>query len=34
LTGTAEWHYQCEEAEFVAANVLGVIDIEKTMSTS
>jgi osmotically-inducible protein OsmY len=28
LTGTAEWHYQCEEAEFVAANVLGVIDIE------
>ncbi len=28
LTGTAEWHYQREEAEFVAANVLGVIDIE------
>jgi osmotically-inducible protein OsmY len=28
LTGTVEWHYQRDEAEFVAANVLGVLDIE------
>ena len=28
LTGTAEWRYQRDEAEFLAANVLGVIDIE------
>jgi osmotically-inducible protein OsmY len=28
LTGTAEWRYQRDEAEFVAANILGVIDIE------
>jgi hypothetical protein len=28
LTGTAEWHYQGEEAGFVAAYVLGVTDIE------
>lgn len=28
LTGTAEWRYQREEAEFIAANVLGVIDVE------
>jgi osmotically-inducible protein OsmY len=28
LTGTAEWRYQRDEAEFIAANVLGVIDIE------
>lgn len=27
LTGTAEWQYQREEAEFVAANILGVVDI-------
>jgi osmotically-inducible protein OsmY len=27
LTGTAEWQYQREEAEFVAANVLGVVDV-------
>ena len=26
LTGTAEWQYQREEAEFVAANILGVAD--------
>jgi osmotically-inducible protein OsmY len=28
LTGTAQWRYQCDEAEFVAANVRGVIDVE------
>ncbi|HET9256404.1 MAG TPA: BON domain-containing protein [Pseudonocardiaceae bacterium] len=28
LTGTAEWRYQRDEAEFIAANVLGVIDVE------
>ncbi len=28
LTGTVEWRYQCDEADFVAANILGVIDIE------
>jgi len=28
LTGTAQWRYQCDEAEFVAANILGVIDVE------
>jgi osmotically-inducible protein OsmY len=27
LTGTAEWQYQRDEAEFVAANILGVIDV-------
>jgi len=27
LTGTAEWQYQREEAEFVAANILGVTEI-------
>lgn len=28
LTGTAQWQYQRDEAEFVAANVLGVIGIQ------
>jgi osmotically-inducible protein OsmY len=28
FTGTAEWHYQREEAGFVAAYVLGVTDIQ------
>jgi osmotically-inducible protein OsmY len=28
LTGTADWQYQRGEAEFVAANVLGVLDVE------
>ena len=28
LIGTAQWRYQCDEAEFVVANVLGVIDVE------
>jgi osmotically-inducible protein OsmY len=28
LTGTAQWRYQRDEAEFVAANVRGVIDVE------
>ena len=28
LTGRADWHYQREEAESVAANVLGVFDVE------
>ena len=28
LTGTADWQYQRAEAEFVAANVLGVVDVE------
>jgi osmotically-inducible protein OsmY len=28
LTGTVEWRYQYDEAEFVAANILGVIDVE------
>ena len=27
LTGTAEWKYQCDEAEFVAGNVLGVLGV-------
>ena len=27
LTGTAEWQYQRDEAEFIAANILGVIDV-------
>jgi osmotically-inducible protein OsmY len=27
LTGTAEWQYQRDEAEFVAANILGVTDV-------
>jgi osmotically-inducible protein OsmY len=29
LTGTAQWQYQRDEAEFVAANVLGVIGISR-----
>ena len=37
LTGTAEWQYQRDEAEYVAANVVGVLDvydeIELTYST-
>jgi osmotically-inducible protein OsmY len=28
LTGTAEWRCQRDEAEFVASNVLGVVDVE------
>lgn len=28
LIGTAEWRYQRDEAEFIAANVLGVVDVE------
>jgi osmotically-inducible protein OsmY len=28
LIGTAQWRYQCDEAEFVVANILGVIDVE------
>jgi osmotically-inducible protein OsmY len=28
LTGTAAWQYQREEAEFVAGNVPGVVDVE------
>jgi osmotically-inducible protein OsmY len=28
LTGTASWHYQRDEAEFVAANVPGAVGIE------
>src|SRR5215475_13017861 len=28
LTGKAEWQYQRDEAESVAANVLGVLDVE------
>jgi len=27
LTGTAEWKYQCDEAEFVTGNVLGVLGV-------
>ena len=27
LTGTAQWQYQREEAESVAANILGVVDV-------
>jgi osmotically-inducible protein OsmY len=27
LSGTAEWQYQRDEAEFVAANILGVVDV-------
>jgi len=29
LTGTADWQYQRSEAEFVAANVLGVVAVEE-----
>ena len=28
LTGTADWQYQRGEAEFVAANILGVVGVE------
>jgi osmotically-inducible protein OsmY len=27
LTGMAEWQYQRDEAEFIAANILGVVDV-------
>jgi osmotically-inducible protein OsmY len=27
LTGTTEWQYQRDEAEFMAANILGVVDV-------
>jgi osmotically-inducible protein OsmY len=27
LTGTADWQYQRDEAEFVAANIVGVLDV-------
>jgi osmotically-inducible protein OsmY len=27
LTGTAEWQYQRDEAEFVASNIAGVLDV-------
>jgi osmotically-inducible protein OsmY len=29
LTGTASWQYQRDEAEFVAANVPGVVGVEE-----
>jgi osmotically-inducible protein OsmY len=32
LTGTADWQYQRDEAEFVAANVLGVIGVENAVA--
>jgi osmotically-inducible protein OsmY len=28
LTGEADWQYQRDEAEFIAANVLGVVDVD------
>ena len=28
LTGTADWQYQRDEAEFIAGNVIGVVNIE------
>ena len=31
LTGTAIWQYQCDEAEFIAGNVLGVLDVTSTI---
>jgi osmotically-inducible protein OsmY len=27
LTGTAEWQYQRDEADFIAANIVGVLDV-------
>jgi osmotically-inducible protein OsmY len=27
LTGNADWQYQRDEAEFVAANIVGVLDV-------
>ena len=32
LTGTAAWQYQREEAEFVAGNVPGVVDVENQIA--
>jgi osmotically-inducible protein OsmY len=32
LTGTAAWQYQREEAEFVAGNVPGVVDVDNTIT--
>jgi osmotically-inducible protein OsmY len=32
LKGTVEWQYQREEADFVAANILGVIDVFDEMT--
>ena len=32
LTGTADWHYQREEAEFLAASVPGVLGIDNTIT--
>lgn len=31
LTGTAEWQYQRDEAEFIAANIVGAIDVYDTI---
>ena len=28
LSGTAEWKYQCDEAEFISGNVLGVVGVD------
>jgi osmotically-inducible protein OsmY len=32
LTGTAAWQYQREEAEFVAGNVTGVVDVDNQIT--
>jgi osmotically-inducible protein OsmY len=32
LTGTAEWQYQRDEAEYVAANVFGVVAVENDIA--
>jgi osmotically-inducible protein OsmY len=32
LTGTVAWQYQREEAEFVAGNVPGVVDVDKQIA--
>jgi osmotically-inducible protein OsmY len=32
LTGTAAWQYQREEAEFVAGNVAGVVDVDNQIA--
>ncbi|MEV7007962.1 BON domain-containing protein [Streptosporangium sp. NPDC051022] len=32
LTGTAEWHYQRDEAEFVAGNILGVTGVQNDVT--
>jgi osmotically-inducible protein OsmY len=31
LTGTAQWQYQRDEAEFIAANILGVTDVHNNI---